>query len=1079
MKRRFLSALLTLAIVLSLFTLYAPVAGAVAYNGHFGGYDTELADLKWELDTVTGLLEIKWEGDPLTFPSIPNFSATNAPWRPNQTSIRTLILHPNITGIGNNAFNGGKNLRTVSAPGVETIGEGAFDGCENLTVINMPKVEVIKDSAFRGCASLVAIELPDSLSEIGYGVFVKCNKLTYFSFPGGALRNANFFIDGYGVLFELDELDDPIRLIKAPTGISPYPATAFPDTVITIEPEAFAFSNLTTITIPASVMYIGKDAFYSSVNLKTAVFEGNAPLDTLPWGRELFTKVATGFEIFYYPYAEGWPPPPLTAWRGYTAYAKESYVEINQRSVILGVGRTTQLQATVRPTNAVQTVEWESSDDDIATVSVGGVVHGVSPGEAFITATAEGGNSQFSRIQVLERVVPVDSVYLDQPRITITIGEVLPILTAIVYPADATNKKLVWSSSNTDVAYTHVIGGVDAGFQRVVVPVTPGTATITVRTEDGSKTATCIVTVLEEPKFIPVSNISIATTTMASGATINLGAVIHPANATNAFMRVEGVVTDIPNIAWSIVTEESTVGAIITNGITEHPGGVLTADLGQTGRIVVEATVSRGITDDINYTQRFTINVVSFMPVINITDVPDLGFAGVPLQLSGTVVPVGASYQNIEWSMGTVNTAGAYLDTEKGVLLAQWPGTVSVIATIQNGRISGPTLIDYSHTFSIRFNDYTINRLDLRANPGGTVSGAGGISYAGGEKISISANPSLGYVFAGWHSSNGGEFENPNSTVTQFTMPGNETTVTAFFTFVGVSAGSGGGLGGGVVLPTPVHYFTSTSVYTRNSGVSFGHVTIRDFNLFSHVSLDGRTLSRNAHYTANRMGGFTEIILSNGYLDTLNQGPHTLTVHFRDNVSVAAVFSVLLQVQTAQIYEDVYPSNWFSGSVGYVSDRGWMTSQPTEPRLFRPNNPVTQGEVIEAFYRMVGSPSVLNSHGQPLQGRQAAHEWVRENGIIPLGGVYSLDSPITRQDTALLLGRLVSVMRLSYPTTRPAPVFSDEWQIDAAARGAVVSLFRAEIMSGRTASTFVPLGHMTRAEYATTLHRFAVLIGRW
>ena len=59
-------------------------------------------------------------------------------------------------------------------------------------------------------------------------------------------------------------------------------------------------------------------------------------------------------------------------------------------------------------------------------------------------------------------------------------------LTAAVLPGDATNRNVTWSSSNNAVA--SVTNG-------VVTAVGKGTATITVTTVDGGKTATCTVTV--------------------------------------------------------------------------------------------------------------------------------------------------------------------------------------------------------------------------------------------------------------------------------------------------------------------------------------------------------------------------------------------------------------------------------------------------------------------------------------------------------------------------------------------------------------------------------------------------------
>jgi len=679
---------------------------------------------------------------------------------------------------------------------------------------------------------------------------------------------------------------------------------------------------------------------------------------------------------------------------------------------------------------------------------------------------------------------------------TLTVTGGADTLAAVVYPLDATNKGLIWTSSNNNVAYVDVIPsetpdtgntGPDSGqtssFQRLVVPVAPGTATITVTTADGARRATCTVTVAAAPTFVPVSDITLSTSSIATGAIINLNdlATVHPSNATNK------------NITWSIV-EQTTVGVTVT------PEGVLrftSSPATQTGTVTVEATVINGLaeitsqggdgidwgySENIDYTKRFTINIVPFLPVTGITGVPALAFAGVPLQLTGTVNPIGASYRKIEWSPELItNTAGARLDPATGILLAQWPGIVTVKAIVQNGRMTeSGTLAAFEQLFVINVDPYTTNTLDLRANPGGSVSGAGAGQFAGGETVTITAAPAQGYVFAGWHSTNGGDFADASRSTTQFTMPANATTVTAFFTFIGIGGGgSGGGDWGGGFLPTPVHYFTNNSIYIRNSNVSFGHVTVRDFQLFSHVTLNGVTLTKNGHYTASRLNGFTEIVLANGYLDALNQGQHTLTVHFKDYVTVSAVFTVLWTSQVSQTYNDVYSSDWYYPGVEYVSQRGWMTARSSEPGRFRPNDPVTQGEVIDAMYRMAGTPTVLNQNGQSLQGRDASYEWVRSNGIRPIGGYYNLNSPITRQDIALLFSQLVSALHLRYPTVREAPAFADEWQIEPTARTPVINLYRAGIINGRTASTFVPQGNMTRAEFAVTLYRFAEAIGGW
>ena len=82
--------------------------------------------------------------------------------------------------------------------------------------------------------------------------------------------------------------------------------------------------------------------------------------------------------------------------------------------------------------------------------------------------------------------VHVTGVSLDHNTATIGEGDTYQ-LTETVLPANATDKSVSWSSSNTSVATVDANG--------LVTAVSPGSATITVTTTDGGYTATCAVTV--------------------------------------------------------------------------------------------------------------------------------------------------------------------------------------------------------------------------------------------------------------------------------------------------------------------------------------------------------------------------------------------------------------------------------------------------------------------------------------------------------------------------------------------------------------------------------------------------------
>ncbi len=109
-----------------------------------------------------------------------------------------------------------------------------------------------------------------------------------------------------------------------------------------------------------------------------------------------------------------------------------------------------------------------------------------------------GGNTKDYAAQItsvaLDTTVHVTGVSLDKSALELQIsswqGGTSGTLSATVYPSNATDKSLTWSSSNTNVATVDGNGTVTA--------TGPGSATITVRTNDGGKTASCAVTVVQK-----------------------------------------------------------------------------------------------------------------------------------------------------------------------------------------------------------------------------------------------------------------------------------------------------------------------------------------------------------------------------------------------------------------------------------------------------------------------------------------------------------------------------------------------------------------------------------------------------
>ena len=160
-------------------------------------------------------------------------------------------------------------------------------------------------------------------------------------------------------------------------------------------------------------------------------------------------------------------------------------------------------------------VTWSVSNGTLPA----GLSLNASTGEISGTPTAQGANTftvtatnaygsdsrQLAITITIPATIPVTGVTLDKSSLTLAEGGTAQ-LTATVKPDNVSNKAVTWESGDTSVATVDTNGKVTA--------VGAGTATITATTQDGGKTATCVVTVTAQ-----TYNIS------ATPALLNFGAV--------------------------------------------------------------------------------------------------------------------------------------------------------------------------------------------------------------------------------------------------------------------------------------------------------------------------------------------------------------------------------------------------------------------------------------------------------------------------------------------------------------------------------------------------------------------------
>lgn len=160
-------------------------------------------------------------------------------------------------------------------------------------------------------------------------------------------------------------------------------------------------------------------------------------------------------------------------------------VTLSATEVSIFPGEQVELKATLTPDNCTSSYKtWASSDAKVATVDVWGRVVGLTPGKTTITVTTDSGKCT-ANCNVTVKEIPATGVTLNVTTASVYIGEFVN-LTASVTPANASDKTITWTSSNTEIATVDETGKVTG--------VELGKATITATTKNGIS-ASCEVTV--------------------------------------------------------------------------------------------------------------------------------------------------------------------------------------------------------------------------------------------------------------------------------------------------------------------------------------------------------------------------------------------------------------------------------------------------------------------------------------------------------------------------------------------------------------------------------------------------------
>ena len=324
-------------------------------------------------------------------------------------------------------------------------------------------------------------------------------------------------------------------------------------------------------------------------------------------------------------------------------------VMLSKTTLTMIVGEEQTIIATIIPNNAtVQTVQWSTSNPDVATVEDGKIT-AIKEGNAKIVATADGVSGECN---VTVNYIPVQSITFDMTALSLYEGEEYT-LTATIVPEDATYKDIKWTTSNAQVASIDNVK---------VVAIKKGTATI--KAEANGKTASCQVEVHSSMASISLSKSEMS---MIVGETATLTAVISPADAT--------------------LRESITWASSNTNVVTVDDYGKVKAV--KEGNAIISASVEG---------KKAECNVsVDYVHVSSITLNQNEAtlYIGDNLSLSATLYPNNVTYNIIEWSSSN-NAVVNVSNTGKVTAVGKGLATVSAVSDGKEAKCTFTVLVPLS-----------------------------------------------------------------------------------------------------------------------------------------------------------------------------------------------------------------------------------------------------------------------------------------------------------------------------------------------------------------------------------------------
>lgn len=501
------------------------------------------------------------------------------------TTLETLNIGNNVQIIGSYGVTNFAKLKTVNIKSsVRVVENFAFDGCNAITKINIDNgLKVVYGDGFSNIKNLKSISLPNSVSRVGANAFgymynddtKKYSRVSGFTISGYTgsnvekyVNNCNFTFTSLGTYKKSDDVDYLYTLQDDKVSLITYLGSGG-DVTVPEEIDGYVVAYNTTNEV------FSENQFRNSLGKLNSEFDyvtaiafpsmwdcyGNISLSDTPKLSEItITNTEYNFDDevsenkpFGYSYVFD-DDGVVTEFikndnfviKGYYGSTAQQYAEKNDFTFVsietdntipvvpTGSVTETTVNSTIEETSTVESnftepssVEVTIPTEDNSDIEEPTNDYDIEPSSRYVDYPTEPEMEEttYTLPKVKDTNVYVKKIMLNKTKATVLSDKSVKLV-AKVYPKNANNKKLLWTSSNKRIAT------VEKG---VVVGLRKGTVKITVKSTDGSKlSAQCVVTVKQA-----VTNIKLNKTliTGSKGTKVTLKAKVTPTKADNRIVK--------------------------------------------------------------------------------------------------------------------------------------------------------------------------------------------------------------------------------------------------------------------------------------------------------------------------------------------------------------------------------------------------------------------------------------------------------------------------------------------------------------------------------------------------------------